>query len=168
MSAERHRPGARAGPQQSPGNPSGCRCSGSAALPLPELNHAAVTKLPDWRTVIWARNAGDETRGQTKLAHKRERGPPCRQSPAPPFNELEIPTAGARLQEKAGLPSHKWGEQENEVILRCPWEFGMTKKSKAGEIYSSTVFSGSGLGPRWSPDHFDNILDFATTSLMIF
>lgn len=54
------------------GNPSGCGCSGWAALPLLELNHTAVTKPADWRTVIWTRNAGDEMRGQTKLVHQRE------------------------------------------------------------------------------------------------
>ncbi|KAF0029448.1 hypothetical protein F2P81_018553 [Scophthalmus maximus] len=59
------------GPQRRHSNPSGCGCSGSAALPLPELIHTSVTKPPDWRTVIWTRNEGDETRGQTKLAHQR-------------------------------------------------------------------------------------------------
>lgn len=59
-------------PQWRHGNPCGGRCSGSAAPPLPELNHTSVTKPPDWRTVIWTCDTGDETRGQTKLAHQRD------------------------------------------------------------------------------------------------
>lgn len=53
----------------------------------------------------------------------REATGPFRQSPAPPFNELEVPAAAALGSEKADhIPRTGRGE-ENKVICRCPWCF---------------------------------------------
>lgn len=67
--------------------------------------------------------ATQETRWEVKLNwFTRERSPPFRQSPAPPFNELEVPLAACSAL-RGPATSHKWGKQENEVIRRCPWSF---------------------------------------------
>lgn len=38
---------------------------------LRRCQSSTVTKPPDWRTVIWTRDTGDDSRGQAKLAHQR-------------------------------------------------------------------------------------------------
>lgn len=140
MSAKRRQSYSHMGPQWRHSNPSGCGCSGSAALPLPELNHTSVTKPPDWRTVIWTLNAGDEMRGQTKLAHQR--GESTLQAiSCSSLQWIGSPTGCLFGCEKAGHISQvgRIGERGDPPMSL---EFWMTKNLKAAEISVLADFTG--------------------------
>lgn len=140
---------AHTGPQWRHGNPHGCGCSGSAALPLPELNRDKAARLEDSYL-----DSGRQRRtgGQTKLAHQR--GESTLQAISrSSLQWIGSPTGRPLGSEKAGHVSQiGWIGKRGDPPMSL--EFRMTKNSKAGEI--------SVLGCRTraqSQDHNSDLLD---------
>lgn len=101
---------------------------------LHRCQSSTVTKPPDSRTVIWTRDAGDDTRGQTKLAHQR--GESTLQAiSCSSLQWIGSPSGRPLGSEKADHISQmgrigEWGDLPMSLLFR------MTKNSRAGFVLS--------------------------------
>lgn len=120
------------------GNPSSCGCSGSAVPPAARAQSHNCDKA--FRLEDTYLDLGRKRQEVRLNWLTREWSPPFRQSPTPPFNELEVPPVARFGSEKAGHVSQmgrggEWGDPPTSL------EFCMTKYRKAGEHSVLAVFT---------------------------
>lgn len=126
------------GPRRRHGNPSSCGCSGSAVPPAARAQSHNCDKA--FRLEDTYLDLGRKRQEVRLNWLTREWSPPFRQSPTPPFNELEVPPVARFGSEKAGHVSQlgrggEWGDPATSL------EFCMTKYWKAGEHSVLAVFT---------------------------
>lgn len=119
---------------------------------LRRCQSSTVTKPPDWRTVIWTRDTGDDSRGQAKLAHQR--GESTLQAiSCSSLQWIGSPTGCPHGLEQADHVS-QMGRIGERGDLPASLVFQLTKNSRAGEISVLADFTGL------RPDHFFDLLDY--------
>lgn len=97
---------------------------------LRRCQSSTVTKPPDWGTVIWTLDTGDDTRGQTKLAHQR--GESTLQAiSCSSLQWIGSPSGCPRGSERADHIS-QMGRTGKRGDLSMSLVFRMTKNSRAG------------------------------------
>lgn len=119
---------------------------------LRRCQSSTMTKPPDWGTVIWTRDTGDDTRGQTKLAHQR--GESTLQAISCSSLQWIGSPSGRPLGSERADHISQMGRIGKRGDLSMSLVFRMTKNSRTGEISVLADFTGLQKSSRTAKNRF--------------